>query len=332
MSATEQFVAAVPASLAGVRVDRAVSILLGVSRSVAVELVSGGRVLVDGVAVSDRSEPLQAGVQLQVAVPAPSPSGLAPDPDVAFGVVYEDGDLVVVDKPAGVVVHPGAGVHSGTLVQGLLARFPDIGALAGTACDPMRPGIVHRLDRGTSGLLVVARTPSAFRALSAQMAARSATRRYLALVVGHLESDEGIVDAPIGRSTRTPTKMAVSTRGRVARTRYRVVERIVVHAGATGAAPIPATLLECSLDTGRTHQVRVHLAAIGHPVIGDDRYDSRGRRPPAPMARGRLFLHAAVLGIVHPASGQPMAWTSPLPADLSSVIASSRAAPSSPTG
>jgi len=227
----------------------------------------------------------------------------------------------VVDKPAGLVVHHGAGHGGGTLVDGLLARFPELAdlAAAGTG-DAARPGIVHRLDKGTSGLLVVARTPEAFRSLSGQLRAHTAGRHYRALVAGTVDDDAGVVDAPIGRSPRQPTRMAVTRGGRPARTAYRVVGRY--------REPWEATLVEATLDTGRTHQVRVHLAAIGHPVFGDDRYWGNRPRPAdvrTLLTPGRLFLHACRLSLDHPASGERRTWESPLPPDLDAVLQRERA-------
>lgn len=296
----------IPESLDGVRVDRAVSLLTGVSRAAATRLVDAGRVGVDGVAVTSRSLPLAAGSTLSVDLPEPGDDRPCPDPSVAVVVVHEDADLVVVDKPAGLVVHPGAGHADGTLVSGLLARYPE---LAGVG-DPARPGIVHRLDRGTSGLLAVARTGEAHRALTAQLADHTAGRRYLALVAGHVAEDRGVVDAPIGRSDRTPTRMAVSSQGRPARTSYTVRRRLV--------QPLAATLLEVSLETGRTHQVRVHLSAIDHPVVGDERYGG-----PTLPGLERPFLHAAELALDHPRTGQRLRWRSPLPPELEAVLAGS---------
>ncbi len=229
--------------------------------------------------------------------------GVAPDDSVPFEVVHVDDDLIVVDKPAGVVVHPGAGNTSGTLVNGLVARFPD---LAGVG-DPDRPGIVHRLDKDTSGLMLVARTDRAYRALVEMLSARSVGRRYLTLVWGEFDSPAGMIDAPIGRSGREPTRMAVSARGREARTRYEVREVFT--------DPV-VSLLECRLETGRTHQIRVHLAAIGHPVVGDRRY--RGERTSLEVPR--TFLHAARLDVVHPVSGEPLEFESALPPDLQGVL------------
>jgi 23S rRNA pseudouridine1911/1915/1917 synthase len=251
--------------------------------------------------------PLRQGAILTVEVPERPPAGPAAEPGVRFAVVYADDSVAVVDKPAGLVVHPGAGHSEGTLVGGLLAAFPDLSELvASGVCVPDRPGIVHRLDKGTSGLLAVARTADAYRSLVEQLATRTMERRYLALVTGLVADDLGEVEAPIGRSARTPTKMAVTTRGKPARTAYRVLER----RGADSTAP--TTLLELTLQSGRTHQVRVHMAAIGHPVVGDARYGTGDKR----LGSGRFFLHAFHLGFDHPVSGRPTEFDSPLPEEL----------------
>ena len=306
----------VPPTLAGERVDRALALLTGVTRRVAAALVAAGGVRLDGVVVSARSTPLRAGQLLEAVIPAPEPEGPRPDPSVSFTVAYEDDDLLVVDKPAGLVVHHGAGHSGGTLVDGLVARYPELAALAGSGVgDPTRPGIVHRLDKGTSGLLVVARSPAAFASLSTQLREHQAERRYTALVAGIVEADQGIVDAPIGRSVRRPDRMTVRAGGRPARTHYSVRARF--------SDPVPVTLLDAALETGRTHQVRVHLAALGTPVIGDDRYgDARAR--PKELVRllgpGRLFLHAGRLSVVHP-DGTRRTWEAPLPDDLERALA-----------
>ncbi len=303
----------VPPLLAGVRVDRALSLLIGLSRSAAKALVTGGRVRLDGVVVSSASSPLEAGQLLEVELDESIPEALVAEPDVAFEVVFSDHEVVVVDKPAGLVVHPGAGRRTGTMAAGLLARYPDLATLVAAGVgEPDRPGIVHRLDKGTSGLLVVARTASAWRSLSAQLRARSVERGYVALVAGHLAEDRGVVDAPMARSIRQPTKMAVSPRGRQARTSYTVLARY--------DEPFASSLVSLTLDTGRTHQIRVHLAAIGHPVVGDDRYGNQGRVGADALSSGRLFLHAARLGFEHPGSGEWQRFFSDLPADLQSVV------------
>ncbi len=296
----------VPAALAGERVDRLVALLLDISRAEATRLIDAGGVRLDGLMCSTGKLRVHEGQVLDLDEPlvaAPRP----PEPDSTVGVrvVHIDADVVVVDKPAGLVVHPGSGVEGATLVNGLLARFPEIAGVG----DPGRPGIVHRLDKGTSGLLAVARTPSAYDSLVSQLAARTVGRRYRSLVWGVPEAVAGMVDAPIGRSAREPTKMAVVADGRDARTRYEVERSF--------GTPAPTALLRCRLETGRTHQIRVHLAAIGHPVVGDATYG--GVRPPITV--GRPFLHAAMLAFDHPRTGARVTFESDLPDDLARVLA-----------
>ncbi len=288
-------------SLAGERLDRAVALLTGWSRAEVQALVRAGAVLVDG-STAAKSHRLAAGETVTVtAAPEPQrPPG--PEP-LEFEVRHEDRWLLVVDKPAGLVVHPGAGNEGGTLVNGLLARYPEL-AEAG---DPMRPGIVHRLDKGTSGLLVVAGAPEAHERLVGLMAQRRVERRYRALVWGRPEPPAGAVEAPVGRSTRRRTRMAVTPRGREARTVYEVVEAF---------AEVPVALLDVGLDTGRTHQIRVHLAAIGHPVVGDAAY-GRDRRS---LRLDRPFLHAHRISFEHPFTGGAVAVEEPLPEELESVL------------
>jgi 23S rRNA pseudouridine1911/1915/1917 synthase len=307
------FSVVVPASLEGVRVDRAVALLADVSRSSVDALVAAGRVTLDGRPVTSRSTRLLVGQTLAVDRPDEEVStGPIGDPSVEFGVVHVDDDVVVVDKPAGLVVHPGAGHRSGTLVHGLVARYPDLSALPGlVGSEPDRPGIVHRLDRGTSGLMVVARTPRAYHSLVDQLSARQVSRTYRALVLGTVEGESGMVDAPIGRSVSSPTRMAISRKGKEARTRYRVERRFSV--------PAATTLVRASLETGRTHQIRVHLAAVGHPVVGDETY-SQGRSLPGATLT-RPFLHAYSLAFDHPATGGRVSWTSELPDDLAAQLA-----------
>lgn len=296
----------VPDALAGERVDRIVAMVCGCSRAEAAELVATGQVLVDGVPITSRATRLQPGQVVELDAPGlGAPVELVPDASVPVPVVHEDADLLVIDKPAGLVVHPGAGRSEGTLVHGLLARYPE---LAEVGVDPVRPGIVHRLDKGTSGLLLVARTPAAYERLVAMLSARAVHRRYRALAWGHLASPTGLVDAPIGRSVREPTRMAVVERGKEARTRYEVLHRF--------DDPVEVTELACTLETGRTHQIRVHLRSIGHPVVGDVRYD--GGRQSLPL--DRPFLHAEVLDLDHPVTGERLHLESPLPADLQAVL------------
>jgi 23S rRNA pseudouridine1911/1915/1917 synthase len=291
----------VPEELAGERVDRAVALLTGWSRADVQTLIEAGEVLVGGRTVA-KSRKVEAGetiALLRVPVVAAPPGAEAVELDVR----HADDDVIVVAKPAGLVVHPGAGHEHGTLVSGLLAEFPEIESVG----DRSRPGIVHRLDRETSGLLVIARSERAYDSLVEQLAGRTVERRYSALVWGVPAARRGIVDAPIGRSEARRTRMAVRSEGRAARTAY-VVER-------TWHTPVVA-LVECRLETGRTHQIRVHLSAIGHPVVGDGAY--LGVRDSLPLRRP--FLHAAVLGFDHPATGEHMHFEEPLPADLAAVL------------
>ncbi|MHB1517212.1 MAG: RluA family pseudouridine synthase [Acidimicrobiales bacterium] len=302
----------VPGALEGVRVDKAVALIGGLSRSSVDRLVAAGAVRVDGGVVRSRSTALRAGQLLDLPLEEATPVRLIePEEGVEFDVVHEDDDVVVVDKPAGLVVHPGAGHHTGTLVNGLVARYPELMLLAeATGADSERPGIVHRLDRGTSGLLVVARSVEAYRSLVGQMVARRVDRRYRALVTGSVAGESGLVDAPIGRSSSAPTRMTVTRKGKDGRTRYEVERRYT--------RPVAATLIACTLETGRTHQIRVHLSAIGHPVVGDDTYGRRNRTDPRPP--GRPFLHATRLGFDHPRTGEHMSWSSSLPEDLREVL------------
>lgn len=300
----------IPAGLAGERVDRVVAMLTDLSRAEVAELVAGGHVVVNGKPVTTKSRRVVEGEVLSVTLPEPVDTTLVAEAGVVVPIVHADDQVIVVDKPSGLVVHPGAGNATGTLVQGLLARFPDL-ADAGAGDDAGRPGIVHRLDAGTSGLLMVARTADAYRSLVSQLQERTVERLYLALVVGHVESPAGMVDAPIGRSGADATRMAVRPDGRDARTRYEVEQRY--------DDPVPCTVVRCKLETGRTHQIRVHMAAIGHPVVGDPRYgSSRGLRSPRP------FLHAFRLSFDHPATGERLTFTSALPPDLEAVRAGLR--------
>jgi 23S rRNA pseudouridine1911/1915/1917 synthase len=295
----------IPAALDGERLDRVVSLLCGVSRSEASGLVAAGAVRVDGSPVTARAARVAGGQRVDIDRPErPGAAELVPEPGIPVEVVHADEAVIVLDKPAGVVVHPGAGHETGTLVHGLLARFPELEAVG----QPDRPGIVHRLDKDTSGLMVVARTPAAHADLVEQLSSRRAARRYLTLVWGALDAPRGVVDAPIGRSARAATRMAVATGGRDARTHYEVVR--------TYERPVGVSLLRCDLETGRTHQIRVHMAAIDHPVVGDRVYG--GQRQSFPVARP--FLHATRLVFTHPATGEEVGFDSPLPPDLAEVL------------
>ena len=300
---------AVPGSLEDVRVDRAVALLTGRSRSEVVELVRAGRVFLDGVAARRPSLALRGGEMLRLWLPRPAPDGVVADPGVAVSVVASGDDYVVVEKAAGVVVHPGAGQWEGTLIAGVMALYPEIEELGHEPeGDPRRPGVVHRLDKGTSGLLVVARTSRGRASLVEQLSRRSVERRYLGLLDGHLAHDRGLIDAPIGRSVHDPLRMAVRSDGREARTHYEVIAR----------REHPATtLVRLRLETGRTHQIRVHLASIGHPVVNDTRY---GHRRDDRLADGRIFLHAGVLGFDDPASGERVTFRSDPPPDLRDLL------------
>jgi 23S rRNA pseudouridine1911/1915/1917 synthase len=294
----------IPAALDGERLDRVVAMLTGRSRREASTLVTAGVVLVNGQPVTSRTHRLVEGDELELEVPTAVVAPLDADASVVFATVYADADLAVIDKPAGLVVHPGAGTPDGTLVNGLLAEYPEIASVG----EAGRPGIVHRLDRGTSGLMVVARSAAAYDGLVAALTRHEVERGYVTLAWGTFDAKAGVVDAPIGRSPRAPTKMAVSARGKPARTRYEV--RNAYH------EPVEVSLLGCALETGRTHQIRVHLAAIDHPVVGDDRYG--GTRQSLPM--DRPFLHAERLRFAHPVTGEEVAFSSPLPSDLTAVI------------
>lgn len=307
----------VPAALAGERVDRTVAMLTGLSRAEVSRLIEQAAVSIDGHPAPSRGTKVREGqmvavTQQQVA----PPTALVGDPSVELNVVHQDQDLAVIDKPPGLVVHPGSGVSTHTLVQGALARWPELAAMAiGPAAE--RPGIVHRLDKGTSGLLVVARTPQAASSLTQQLRERSAKREYAAIVLGSVEADQGLIDAPLGRSGRDPTRFVVDPTGKPARTRYQVEQRM--------DQVWPSSLVACHLETGRTHQIRVHMSAINHPVMGDRRYG--GQRAVAvpdglelDLPGDRPMLHARRLSFVHPRTGEEVTFTSPLPEDLRSVL------------
>lgn len=285
---------------AGRRLDVVVARATGLSRSQAARLIDEGAVLVEG-ARRARSARVERGERLRVEMPEPSAPPLPEN--VPVPVVYEDDWLVVVAKPAGLVVHPAPGHPSGTLVNALLAR-----AGRPTGGDEERPGIVHRLDAGTSGLMIVAKDAEAYRRLVSMMAGHEVARTYLALVEGTPKAPAATIDAPVGRSSRHRKKMAVVAGGRAAVTTYRTLE-----------SHRAATLLEVTPRTGRTHQIRVHLAAAGAPVVGDRVY-GRDRKLAARLGLARPFLHAARLAFTHPITGAPLDLEQPLPEDLEAAL------------
>jgi len=297
----------VPAECAGLRLDQALARLLPEhSRSRISAWVRAEQVLVSG-SVAKPKQKVWGGERIRLDAPAPPEQSAYLPEALRLDIVHEDAAVLVIDKPAGLVVHPGSGNWSGTLLNALLHHHPPLTQIP-------RAGIVHRLDKDTSGLLVVAKTQTAQTALVRQLQRRSVGRTYHAIVWGHLATS-GEVDAPIGRHPVHRTRMAVVAAGRSARTHYRPLERID-----------NASLVECKLDTGRTHQIRVHMASIGHPLLGDPVYGRRtsagGSHPSLRLAR--QALHAVALELDHPASGERMRWTSHLPADLEAVLTALR--------
>ncbi|HMA36466.1 MAG TPA: RluA family pseudouridine synthase [Chloroflexia bacterium] len=294
---------------AGTRLDRTLPALVpDLSRSYGQQLIATGQVLLNG-RPARAAQKLKAGDLVAITIPEPAPTTIAPEA-IALRVVYEDGDVLVIDKPAGLVVHPAPGHTGGTLVNALLAHTDQL-SLHGE----IRPGIVHRLDKDTSGLLVVARTDAAHAALVRQHQARTMDKEYLGLVLGRPQPPSGLIDLPIGRDPRERKRQAVQAGGRPARTRYQT-ERIYAAAGRDAC-----TLLRLRLETGRTHQIRVHLAYIGHPILGDPVYGARTLRLTQPLGLARQFLHATRLAFDLPSSGRRADFTSPLPPDLAAVLA-----------
>jgi len=312
-SAGRRLADTVAAPEAGTRVDVWLSARLpDLSRTRIKALMESGHVLVDGrrVKVAHR---LKAAARVEAHLPPPPPEELAPEP-IVLEVVFEDEHLLVVDKPAGMVTHPGAGQTTGTLAAAALAHAPEIAGVGG----PRRPGIVHRLDKGTSGLIVLAKTGHAYEALTAGLARRSVTRRYVCLVHGRVKPGGGVIDKPIARDERSRVRMAVAREGKGKRavTRFRVLERFP-----------EVTLVECRLETGRTHQIRVHLASMGHPLLGDEAYGRRhAERGPDPVLAeliaglGGVALHAAGLAFPHPVTGTELELASPLPYRIQRIV------------
>ena len=285
----------------GERVDRVIAFFSGLSRSKVSDLISKRLILRNGIPIKKGSEI----VHLNDEISMPNLVGeaveeIASDESIDFEVIFEDDSVIVVSKPSGLIVHPGSGIANGTLVNGLAAQFPDLREIG----DPTRLGLVHRLDKGTSGLLIVARTPEALDNLKFQMQERDIHRQYFAIVAGHVESDKGVVDAPLGRDPKNPLKRAVIQNGKYARTFYEIDQKL--------ESPFKISVLSCRLETGRTHQIRVHLAAIGHSVLGDELYGGRT----AFNIENRLALHAQMLTFAHPKTNNQMNFKSPIPDEL----------------
>jgi 23S rRNA pseudouridine1911/1915/1917 synthase len=273
------------------RLDRFVATVFPqYSRTLVQRLIRDGDLLLNGKSAKPSTN-VEEGDLIEI-VEIPITEIDAEPEDIPLSVVYEDDDVIVVDKPSGMVVHPAPGNMTGTLVNALLFRFRDLAALGG-----FRPGIVHRIDKDTSGLLMVAKNEAAHNALAAELKARKTERAYMAIVVGAIRNNAGTVDRPIGRDPRDRRKMAVVASGKPAVTHFEVLERFPAH-----------TLVRCVLETGRTHQIRVHMLEIGHPVLGDPVYGRKTDEDP----HGQ-YLHAETLGFTHPRIGVPMRFTSPLP-------------------
>ncbi|WP_459788038.1 RluA family pseudouridine synthase [Alteriqipengyuania sp. 357] len=294
------------------RLDKALADATDLSRERIKGLIAQGAVVVGGAQATSPSAKVEAGTPFSIVLPAPTPLE-AEAQDIPLTVVFEDAHLIVVDKPAGMVVHPAAGNRDGTLVNALLHHCR--GQLSGIN-GVERPGIVHRIDKDTSGLLVVAKTDAAHEGLARQFADHSISRRYIAICAGQPRPANGTIDARLGRSDRDRKKMAVlpadASRGKHAITHYRTIESWGV-----------ATKLECRLETGRTHQVRVHCASIGHPLLGDPQYgrDPKALRPILEkLGFRRQALHAASLGFIHPATGEPLDFQADLPWDMTELI------------
>ena len=291
------------AECAGLRLDQALAKLMPLhSRSRLQAWLREGRIRIDGAPESEPTRKIWGGERIEVEVKEDPRAVLDEAEDIALAIVHEDEDILVVNKPAGLVVHPGSGNWQGTMLNGLLHHHPPLAGIP-------RAGIVHRLDKDTSGLLVVAKTLEAQTDLVRQLQARTVSRQYLALVHGVVGRD-GAVDAPIGRHQTQRTRMAVTEHGRAARTHYRVLERFE-----------RASLLECKLDTGRTHQIRVHMQSLGHPLVGDPVYRAGRGAAAGPLADfKRQALHAYRLGLVHPASGEALQWEAAVPADMRELL------------
>ncbi|HFI0234978.1 TPA: RluA family pseudouridine synthase [Streptococcus suis] len=278
--------------IGGVRLDKALADLTDLSRSVANEQIKAGLVLVNGQAKKAKYS-VQAGDVISYQVPEVEEIDYVAE-DIPLEIVYQDEDVAVVNKPQGMVVHPSAGHTSGTLVNALLYHVKDLSGINGV----LRPGIVHRIDKDTSGLLMIAKNDEAHTKLAAELKEKKSLRKYLAIVHGNLPNDRGMIEAPIGRSEKDRKKQAVTAKGKEAVTRFQVLERFGDY-----------SLVELTLETGRTHQIRVHMAYIGHPVAGDEAYG------PRKTLKGHgQFLHAQTLGFTHPRTGELVEFTAEAPA------------------
>lgn len=286
-----------------VRIDKYIATVNEeLSRTYIQKLIGDGQVLVNGRPVK-ASYKVEEGDQVTYTVPDPAVPNILPE-DIPLDVAYEDNDIIIVNKPKGMVVHPAPGLYTGTLVNALMFRC---GASLSGINGVLRPGIVHRIDKDTTGLLVVCKNDSAHRYIADQLKVHSATRRYQAICCGVLREDEGVVDAPIGRSTTDRKKMAINrVNGKNAVTHYRVLERFKGY-----------THIECRLETGRTHQIRVHMASLGHPLLGDEVYG--GQRDGFGTLEGQC-LHAGVLGLDRPSDGQYIEFEAPLPEYFSRLL------------
>jgi len=296
-----------PAALDGERIDRIVSLIADISRSDASKLIASGGAEIDGVVTQSGKSRLREGQIVVVdldKIPVDEPP--AGDPSVKLEVLYDDEDIIVINKSAGLVVHPASSHGTGTVVNGILALYPEVQSVG----QPARPGIVHRLDSGTTGLMVVARSQRAYDSLVAALSDHEVGREYLALAWGHFDSPTAVVDAALGRHPKDPMKMTVVHSGKWARTHLEVVDTFNV--------PADLSLVQCTLETGRTHQIRVHLASVGHAVVGDSLYGGARSAMKAP----RPMLHAARLTLTHPGTGEEMTWSAPLPADFLTVLSS----------
>lgn len=292
------------ADTGGDRLDRFVAAALPeLSRTEVQRLIKAGLITVDG-KPARASYRIVPGDSVIVTIPAPQPQSIDAE-SIPLDVIYEDADLVAINKPAGMVVHPAAGNRSGTVVNAALARWPEMRRITGEE----RAGVVHRLDKDTSGVLVLAKTPAALKSLQQQFKQRTVHKRYIALVEGVPESSSGLIEAAIGRSTRQRKLMAVVRDGRPAVTRYNVIEHLGDYA-----------LLSVEPHTGRTHQIRVHLAWLGHPIVGDTVYGRRKQR----IRMKRLFLHAAELQVDSPSTGARLTFSAPLPGALEDTLAKLR--------